>query len=126
MTDDFINHQTITMSVFNEPPPDPDLDSDGDGWTDAEDIAAGTDPFDPNDYPTDPVLQDFEWTTWVIIILIIAIIVAIILFIVFGGGLMGGVFALIAFAVLAVVAWMAGAGLLMSNVIIATMTLLGG
>ncbi len=31
-----------------------DSDDDNDGWSDNEEIADGTDPKDPNDYPTDP------------------------------------------------------------------------
>jgi alpha-tubulin suppressor-like RCC1 family protein len=32
-------------------PPDPNLDSDGDGWTDAQEIEIGSDPFDANSRP---------------------------------------------------------------------------
>jgi hypothetical protein len=33
---------------------DPDLDTDGDGYPDAFEIKAGTDPYDPDDYPGGP------------------------------------------------------------------------
>lgn len=35
----------------------PGLDSDNDGWTDVEELKAGTDPFDSKDYPTKDVVS---------------------------------------------------------------------
>lgn len=109
---------TITLLTLDETPPPPTTDSDGDGFSDAEEIVAGTDPNDPDDFPEKDELPIFEWNNWVIILIIAAFVVAIIVFIAFGGGMMGGIFAAIAFLVLAVAAWLAGSGLLISAAII--------
>jgi hypothetical protein len=43
---------STTYRRTSEPDPDDDpIDSDGDGWTDDEETANGTNPFDKNDYP---------------------------------------------------------------------------
>lgn len=44
---------------YGNPYVDPSIDTDGDGWTDAQEDAAGTNPMDPNEYPTeDPFVDD--------------------------------------------------------------------
>jgi len=105
--------KTITLMAIGQDDPDPDLDSDGDGFTDVEEIAAGTDPFDPLDFPTDPdELPSFEWNTWVTVLVIIGIVAAILIYLLFKGGFMGMIFAAIALAIMLMIAWLAGAGLL--------------
>jgi len=43
-----------------------DTDDDNDGWTDLEEEQNGTDPKDPNDYPTDPVENEYVLTISII------------------------------------------------------------
>ncbi len=51
--------------------PDQDLDSDGDGWTDAEEIAAGSDPYDATSTPLTVPSQflGVAWYVWVLAII---------------------------------------------------------
>lgn len=51
-TSEGVKQKTYTLLAIGEGDPDDNLDSDGDGYTDAEEIDAGTDPFDATDYPT--------------------------------------------------------------------------
>jgi uncharacterized protein (TIGR03382 family) len=41
----------LDVIVSNPTVPDPTIDSDGDGFTDAEEVAAGSDPHDPDSVP---------------------------------------------------------------------------
>ena len=42
-----------------DPPPDPEVsDSDGDGYSDGEEADWGSNPYDPSDFPVDPVIDD--------------------------------------------------------------------
>ena len=54
--------------------PEPELDTDGDGWTDAEEIAAGSDPYDASSTPLTiaaaVTFLGLDWYWWVAIIII--------------------------------------------------------
>lgn len=54
------------------------LDSDGDGWTDAEEIAAGSDPYDPASTPLTVAAVAFlglDWYWWIVIAVIIFFVI---------------------------------------------------
>lgn len=56
--------------------PEPEPDTDGDGWTDAEEIAAGSDPYDPASTPLTVAAAalaflGLDWYWWIVIAVII-------------------------------------------------------